>query len=87
MSATLDKLKEEVKTLSPDELQQMRALVDSLLSPTDEAAEDEFERALVAEGILLSRSEHTGPAVPDRAFKPVPVTGQLVSELVVEERR
>ena len=88
MSAILDKIKAEVKTLAPDELHQVRELVDSLLSPADEAAaEDEFERELVAAGILLPRGEHAALTTPARAFRPVTVTGQLVSELVIEERR
>jgi hypothetical protein len=66
----------------------VRELVDSLLSLTDEVvAEDEFERELVAEGILLPRGEHATPTMSDRSFTPVPVTGKLVSELVIEERR
>jgi hypothetical protein len=32
MSATLDKVKEEVKTLAPDELHEVRELVDALLT-------------------------------------------------------
>jgi hypothetical protein len=91
MSATLDKIIEEVKHLPPDELQQLRTTVDSLLSRRDEAAaEDEFERELIAEGVLSDRadlgSQPSTPA-PSRPFKPVPITGKLVSEIVIEERR
>ena len=92
MSATLDKIIEEVKALPPGELQQLRAAVDSLLSESDEtSAEDEFERELIAEGILSNRtdlrSEQPAPALDRRSFKPVNVTGKPVSEIVIEERR
>ena len=91
MSATLDKIIEEVRTLPPDELQQLRAAVESLLSQSDEAAaEDEFERELITEGILIDRvALHLQPSddARHRSFKPVPVTGKLVSEIVIEERR
>ncbi len=35
MSATLDRITEEVKSLPPEELQQLRATVESLLGQTD----------------------------------------------------
>jgi len=89
--STLEKVIEEVKTLAPQDLQRVRELVDSLLSePGTTDAEEEFERELTAEGVLVAhadlRQANPGP-VDRRSFKPVPVTGKLVSELVVEERR
>ena len=92
MSAILDKIIAEVRALSPDEqrqlVEQLQAIVPA--SASEEEREDEFERALMIEGLLLDRRDIAEPATeqtPMRAFKPVPVTGKLVSELVIEERR
>lgn len=39
MSATLDKVKEEMRTLAPEELREVRELADSLLSEPSSSAE------------------------------------------------
>jgi hypothetical protein len=86
MSASLDKIKEEVKALSPDELHQVRALVDSLLTEPAKPrmTEDEFEQYLVTKGVIsLPEVAET----EDDDWQPVEVTGQPLSEMIVEERR
>ena len=86
MSASLDKIKEEVKALSPDELHQVRELVDSLLTEPakSQMTEDEFEQYLAAKGIItLPEFAET----EDDDWQPVEVTGQPLSEMIVEERR
>jgi glucan phosphorylase len=86
MSASLDKIKEEVKALSPDELHQVRKLVDSLLTEPakPQMTEDDFEQYLAAKGVIaLPESAET----EDDDWQPVEVTGQPLSELIVEERR
>jgi hypothetical protein len=96
MSATLDKIKEEMKTLAPEELQQVRELVDSLLSEpatkpqTEDELEDAFERELAAEGFIapVEPPAATDEAVREfRAYKPITVEGQPLSEMIIEERR
>lgn len=81
----------KLKGLDTEELVQVRAAVLELLpSPSEEELEDEFERALIIEGLLLDRGEISQPSTSPtsaHAFKPVPVTGKLVSEFVIEERR
>lgn len=86
MSAMLDKIKEEVKELSPDELHQVRELVDALLTePTKpQMTEDEFEQYLAAKGVI-SLPEVT--ETEDDDWQPVEVTGQPLSEMIIEERR
>lgn len=87
MSAALDKIIEEMKALTTDELQQLRATVDSLLSQSDEAAaEDEFERELMAEG-FISKVEPLKDFSPYETYEPVRVSGKPVSEMIIEERR
>jgi hypothetical protein len=88
MSATLDKIKEEMKVLAPEELQQVRELADSLLSgPTKpKMTEDEFERYLAAKGII-SLPEESAEGDDDDDWEPVEFTGQPLSEMLVEDRR
>lgn len=87
MSATLDKIKEEMKSLAPEELQEVRELVDSLLSePLKlQMTEDEFEQYLAAKGVLSLPEE--GAADDDEEWEPVEVTGMPLSEMIVEDRR
>jgi hypothetical protein len=88
MSATLDKIKEEVKTLAPDELHQVRELVDSLLTEPakPQMTEDEFERYLAAKGVI-SLPEPSTETSEDDDWEPVEFTGQPLSEMIVEDRR
>lgn len=87
MSATLDRIKEEMKGLAPEELQEVRELADSLLSEPAEArmTEDEFARHLAAKGVISLPEE--GVADDDEEWEPVEVTGKPLSEMIVEDRR
>ena len=87
MSATLDKIKEEVKTLAPDELHQVRELVDSLLTEParPQMTEDEFEHYLAAKGVISLPVESVENDEED--WEPVDFTGQPLSEMIVEDRR
>lgn len=89
MSATLDKVIEEVKTLTPDELQQVRTAVDSLLAetPQPQMTEDEFERYLAAKGVISLPQVSEGDDADDEDWEPVEVTGKPLSETIIEERR
>ncbi|MDQ3253434.1 MAG: hypothetical protein M3R15_05940 [Acidobacteriota bacterium] len=88
MSATLDKINEEMKALTPGELQQLRATVDSMIGERAEPlmSEDEFERYLVAKGVIAPVSSPAGEDADDD-WEPITVTGQPLSEMVIEERR
>ena len=57
----------------------LRELVDSLLTPADEAAEDEFERELAAEGFIgeVQPLTATDEEIRQyRAYQPITVEGQ-----------
>jgi hypothetical protein len=86
MRAGLDKIKEEVKGVSPEELHQVRALVDSL--PTESAkpqmTEDEFEQYLVTKGVI---SVPEVAEMEDNDWQPVEATGQPLSEKIIDDRR
>jgi hypothetical protein len=61
MSATLDKIKEVMPSLPPEELREVRELADSLLSGSakPQMTEDEFARYLAAKGVI-SLPEESG---------------------------
>lgn len=89
--STLEKVIAEVKTLAPEELQRVRALIDSLLDEQAGQAmtEDEMERHLAAKGIISlseAKSRQEAEAAFD-AYQPITVGGQPLSEMIVEERR
>jgi hypothetical protein len=88
-NAKLDKVIEEVKALAPDELQEIRALVDSLLTEPAKAqmTEDEFEQYLAAKGIISLPQFSDEAGDDDDDWEPVEVTGQPLSKIIIEERR
>ncbi len=89
MSATLDKINEEMKALTPSELQQLRATVDSMIGEraVPLMSEDEFEHYLAAKGIIAPVPSPAGEDADEDDWEPVTVTGQPLSEMVIEERR
>jgi hypothetical protein len=91
MSATLDKIKEVMPSLPPEELREVRELADSLLSgpAKPRMTEDEFARYLAAKGVA-SLPEPASRAAAEAEFddyEPVTVEGQPLSEMVIEDRR
>ena len=90
MSATLDKIIAEVKALTPDKLQQLRSLVDSLLSgetTTPHMTEDEFERYLAAKGVISLPEPSDEAGDDDDNWQPVEVTSKPLSEMIIKGRR
>jgi hypothetical protein len=91
MSATLDKIKEEMMSLAPEELQEVRELVDSLLSEParPQMTEDELERRLAAKGIisLPEPASREAASAEFDSYKPITVEGQSLSETIIEDRR
>jgi hypothetical protein len=88
MSTILEKIKEEVKTLTADELQQVRALVDSLLigPAKPQMTEEEFARYLATKGVISLPEEATEDD-DDDDWEPIEVSGQPLSEMIIEDRR
>lgn len=91
MSATLNKIKEGVKTLSADELHQVRELVDSLLvePARPRMTEEEFARYLAAKGVISmpDAAARTDAEEEFDDYEPVEVEGKPLSEMIVEDRR
>ncbi len=89
MSVTLDKIIEEVRQLPPDEQRQLREQLNAIVpsSPTEDELEDAFERELAAEGFISEAKPRITDFSPYRDYKPVEVSGQPISEMIIEERR
>lgn len=89
MSAALDRIIKEARQLSPDEQRQLVERLTALVPapPGEDEREDEFERELMAEGILGEVKPLPDDDPEFYAYRPVTVTGQPVSETIIEERR
>ena len=89
MSAALDKIIEQVRTLPPDELHRVRELVDSLLSdPPMPRTEEEFAQYLAAKGVvsLPEASSRKSAEAEFDDYKPITVEGKPLSEMIIEDR-
>lgn len=87
-TSNLDRLFEEVKTLTPDEQSSLRDMIDELVSTkAPDTTSDELERKLLDNGII----SRIPPRIRDTGFyenrKPIEVKGKPVSEIIIEERR
>lgn len=91
MQDAIEKIENEVKQLSAEELQKVRNLVDSLLEKKKEEkpkmTEEEFEKHLAEEGFITEYK----PPITDFSrydnYEPVKVTGEPISETIIKERR
>jgi hypothetical protein len=87
-TSNLDRLMEEVKTLTPEEQRSLRDMVDGLLvKSSPKMTEEEFEQHLLKKGVI----SRIPPRIPDASFeanrKLIEVEGKPVSEIIIEERR
>jgi hypothetical protein len=84
---TLERLKNEAKTLAPEEKEELRVTLDALIAehraPT---AEDEVERRLYEAGLLREIKPRTADPTRHRAWKPVQAKGKPTSEVIIEDR-
>lgn len=91
MSADVERVLNEIKALTPEEQQQVRAALDTMLpvTPGPQMTEEEFELMLVQKGILGGRRRAPSPEEIEsfRSYRPVEVKGKPVSETIIEERR
>jgi hypothetical protein len=87
-TSNLDRLMEEVKTLTPEEQRSLRDMVDGLLvKSSPKMTEEEFEQHLLKKGVI----SRIPPRIRDANFeanrKLIEVEGKPVSEIIIEERR
>jgi len=87
-TSSLDRLFEEVKTLTPEEQKSLRDLMDELLTTsTPQMNMDEVERHMLEKGIISRIPPRIRDASVYANRKPVEVEGKPVSEIIIEERR
>jgi hypothetical protein len=87
-TANLDRLIEEVKTLTADEQRSLRDLVDELLAKSaPQMTEEEFEQHLLEKGIISRIPPPITDLTPYRNRKLIEVKGKPLSETIIEERR
>jgi hypothetical protein len=83
--STLEQALETIRTRDENDLRRVEQAVQERLKPSDEAARDGFDRALVASGLvkrIKPPSVRSGSAMPL-----VPIQGKPLSETIIEERR
>ncbi len=90
MQVTVEQIENKVKQLSSEDLKKVRQLVDSLLKSKEaepKMTEEEFERHLAETGFITEYK----PPIKDFSryenYKPVTVTGEPISEMIIRERR
>lgn len=87
-TANLDRVFEEVKSLTPSEQKQLREMLDSLLSnAAPQITEEEFEQRLLEKGIISRIPPPITDLTPYRDRKLIEVKGKPLSETIIEERR
>ncbi len=90
MQVTVERVKNDVKQLSREDLRKVQEFLDTLLK-TEEAkptmTEEEFEKHLAEEGFI---TEYKPPITEFSSYKnyqPVTITGEPISEMIIRERR
>jgi len=86
---TLEKVLEEVKSLTPEEKAKVRkALDDALPTEKPKISREEYEKYLLAKGVISHIPPRTGKR-PDQLkdFQPIKVEGEPLSEMIIRERR
>ena len=83
---TLRQILDGIKTLEPDELQQVDSAVRERLSPATELRKREgFYQALRVAGLIRHvRSAHLEAAAPTQ---PITVKGEPISRTIIQDRR
>lgn len=87
-TSNLDRLIEEVKTLTPDEQRSLRDIADELLvKSVPTMTEEEFEQHLLKKGVI----SRIPPRIRDASFyangRLIEVEDKPVSEIIIDERR
>ncbi len=90
MQVTVEQIVNEVQTLSVEDVRKVRRAVDSILEKNAEKpqmTEEEFLQELESEGLIGKVS----PPITDFShyenYKPITVTGEPLSEMIIRERR
>ena len=93
MSSRIAEIIQQIKSLPPNELSELRqALASAIEKGTFETqapsmTEDEFEQEMESKGFLRRALPPVTDLSPYENYHPVKVQGQPLSEMIVEERR
>ncbi|HEV7475532.1 MAG TPA: hypothetical protein VGN90_15870 [Pyrinomonadaceae bacterium] len=87
MSTNVERVLDQIRSLSPEEQRQVRVALNS--SGKAAMTEDEFEQHLLANGVITEIPPPLTEADIEafRNYKPISVEGKPVSETIIEERR
>jgi hypothetical protein len=87
-SANLESLLEEIRALNAEERMQVQKLLDSMAESDElQSRRREMERKLMEAGLIVEVKQPPVDTESYRSYKPAEVTGQPVSETLIEERR
>jgi hypothetical protein len=87
---SFDQLWQAVKTLTPRQQQRLRKLLDALrFKQQPLTPEDELQLLLLEDGVIdrIPRPLTEADIQAFKEYKPVPIEGKPLSEMVIEERR
>ena len=90
ISANVGRLLEQVKTLSPEEREQLRLLMGQQPMATNELLkEDQLQQLLLERGVISRIPPKPTPEDIARfnAWKPIPIQGKPISQTIIEDRR
>ncbi len=76
---------EAVRSMSPEERERVRALLDALPDATSSAADDAAQARLHEAGLLLGETRKSTASARARRT-PVEIKGKPLSETIIEER-
>lgn len=79
-TSTIERLAEEIKTLTPDEQVRLRDLLERALI-------EELDRRLLAKGVISRIPPPITDFTPYQNRKPIDIEGKPLSETILEERR
>ena len=87
MSTDVERVLNEIKALTPEEIIQVRQKVDELLAAQTADAAGTLKQRLFDAGLLSEIKTPERDAEAFRSYQPITVKGKPVSETIIEERR
>ena len=87
MGTDLERVLNEIKSLTPAEIAQLRHEVDEFLAAQTESAARSLKQSLFEAGLLSEIKTPERNVESFRAYQPITVKGKPVSETIIEERR
>jgi hypothetical protein len=85
--STFDELVEEIESLSLDEQQRLKKLLDAwLIRDYPQLTEDEFEQELYEAGLLSEIKPPITDFIPHQNHQLIELKGKPLSEVIIEER-